>query len=257
MIGVTSCNRSFDGGLYHAVGHNFVAAVKVAAGGMPMVVPSTVETSTDALVCCMDGLLVTGSKSHINPAHYGAATATTDHIHDHDRDATTMPLIRAAISDGIPLLAICRGIQELNVAFGGTLHQQVQEIDGMIDHRKPDTDDPDIRHAPRHGVDLTPDGVLAGLARELCIEPKSLRVNSLHEQAIDRLAPNLVVEAVAEDGTIEAVRVEDAKAFAIGVQWHPEYKSLENPFSAALFKAFGAACRARTAARMALLSAAG
>ena len=256
IIGVTSCNRPFDGAPYHAVGHGFVAAIATVAGGVPLIVPSmqpprqTTGGPIDALVRCLDGLLVTGSKSHIDPAHYGETAATTDHVHDPDRDATTLPLIRAAIAAELPLLAICRGIQEVNVAFGGSLHQQVQEIAGMHDHRGPDTADLDARHAPRHALNLAQGSHLARLARRAGVDTDTLIVNSLHEQAIDRLAPNLVVEATAEDGVVEAVRVEGARAFAIGVQWHPEYQPQKNNFSSLIFDAFGAACRERAEKRI-------
>ncbi len=155
-------------------------------------------------------------------------------LHDPERDATTLPLIREAVRRDLPVLAICRGIQELNVALGGTLHQRVHELPGRLNHRSA-KESPDGAYGPAHRVALTPGGLLAGLAGSL-----EIMVNSLHSQGIDRPAPRLRVEAVAPDGQIEAVSLPEAR-FVVGVQWHPEYKALENPFSAALFSAFARA----------------
>src|SRR6185437_2335190 len=175
----------------------------------------------------------------VEPTRYGVAESLTPDKHDPARDATTLPLIRAALDRGMPLLAICRGIQELNVALGGTLHQLVHELEGRRDHRAgPGTDDEKV--GPKHTIRLS--GHLARI-----VGSAEITVNSLHEQAIDRLADGLVAEAVAEDGTIEGVRVARAAGFApgfaFGVQWHPEYRCLEDPASQALLRAFGDACR--------------
>jgi putative glutamine amidotransferase len=162
-----------------------------------------------------------------------------------------MPLIRATLRHGVPLFAICRGMQELNVALGGTLVAEVHELPGRGDHRAPPYDDHDMSYAIRQDVDIRPGGVLAEI-----LGPGTLRVNSLHHQAIGRLAEGLAVEATAPDGTIEAVRVREAASFAIGVQWHPEYWVRTDAASAKLFAAFGAAMRARMAARVPVASAA-
>jgi putative glutamine amidotransferase len=205
------------------------------AGGIPIMIPPMGEAQL-ALLDRIDGLLIPGSPSNVEPHHYGVAESLTPHKHDPQRDATTLPLIREAIRRGLPLLAICRGIQELNVALGGSLHQQVHDVDGRADHRAgPGT--LAEKYAPKHPVTLS--GSLARI-----IGAGTIQVNSLHEQAIDRPAPRLVVEATAEDGTIEAVRVADAPGFALGVQWHPEASVPSNPDSLALFRAFGEACRA-------------
>ena len=157
----------------------------------------------------------------------------------HDRDATTLPLIRRAIDRGVPLLAICRGIQELNVALGGTLFAEVQEIEGRLDHRAPVSDNQDERFAIRQSVSIKEGSCLAGI-----FGAGTVPVNSVHRQAVDRVGAKLVVEAVAEDGTVEAVSVKDAKAFAVGVQWHPEYWAKSDDASARIFRAFGDAVRA-------------
>jgi putative glutamine amidotransferase len=151
------------------------------------------------------------------------------------RDGTALPLLRAAIERGKPLLAICRGFQELNVALGGSLHQHVHELPGRLDHREPQGVSRDAEYAPAHDVTIAPDGVLAalsGMTRAM--------VNSLHHQGVDRLAPMLTVEAVASDGLIEAVSMAGAKAFLLGVQWHPEWKMAADPLSRAIFAGFGA-----------------
>jgi putative glutamine amidotransferase len=194
-------------------------------------------------VARLDGLLLTGSRSNVEPYHYEGEASQPGTLHDPERDALTLPLIRTAIGAGLPVLAICRGIQELNVALGGTLYQRVHEIAGRLDHRAPEGDVARRYAHSAHVVALTPGGMLERLTGE-----RELVVNSLHSQGIDRLAPHLVVEAAAPDGQIEAVR-HAAADFVLGVQWHPEYRVMENPFSRALFAAFGGACRAWAARR--------
>ena len=184
----------------------------------------------------IDGLLLPGSPSNVHPSHYDGGESQTPDRHDLERDATTLRLIPEAIKRGMPVLAICRGIQELNVALGGTLHQQVHEVPRRIDHR-PGPGPIEAKYAPIHLVSLS--GQLARIVGS----PKIL-VNSLHGQAIDMPAPGLAVEAVAPDGTIEAVRVETAPGFAFGVQWHPEWGYADDSASLAIFRAFGEACRA-------------
>ncbi len=256
VIGVPACRRQAEPGTYHTVGEKYLTAITDAAGGLPVLLPALGDGGNggrlhlQALVERLDGLLVTGSRSNVEPHHYDGEPSRPDTKHDPDRDATTLPLIRLALETGLPLFAICRGVQELNVALGGSLHQNVQELPGKRDHRMPRHDDVEVRHGPMHPVRLTEGGALAALAREVGVDPGSLMVNSLHAQAIDRPAKRLAVEALSDDGVVEAVRVIDAPAFAIGVQWHPEYRPLDNPYSSALFRAFGDACRARAGARL-------
>ncbi len=196
------------------------------------------------LVRRLDGLLVTGSPSNVAVDLYGGPPDRPDSPQDPKRDATTIPLIRAAVEEGLPMFCICRGIQELNVAFGGTLHTAVHERPAALDHRAPRDVGMDQRYGPRHSVDLAPDGEIARI-----LGRRQIEVNSLHWQAIDRLAGRLVVEGRAPDGVIEAVRISDARAFALGVQWHPEWKVMQNPVSLALFRAFGDAARRRAEQR--------
>jgi putative glutamine amidotransferase len=250
IIGIQCCRRDIatQSGAHpaHAVVKKYVDAVVAGAGGMPLLVPAEGDwAAAEAVVSRIDGLLVPGSPSNVEPRHYDGSPSLPDTLHDPARDMIVLPLLRAAVKADLPVLAICRGIQELNVALGGTLHQQVHELPGRLDHRAPKLDTVDERYAHgAHGVELTAGGVLERLAGK-----HSLVVNSLHGQGIDRVAPMLTVEAVAPDGQIEAVCV-PAASFVIGVQWHPEFRFAENPFSARLFAAFGAACRARALARV-------
>lgn len=245
MIGLPACIRTIDRLPYHTVGDKYLRAAAEAADGIPLIIPAFGDLLDPGdLVARLDGLLLTGSPSNVHPVHYGAPANPEAEPHDPDRDATTLPLIHAALADGLPLLAICRGMQELNVALGGTLHARVHEQTGRLDHRRPQHDDMDVQYGPRHEVQLTAGGAMARIAGA-----QMLMVNSLHWQAIDRIAADLAVEALAPDGTIEAVAVRGARAFALGVQWHPEYRVLDDPFSTCLFAAFGAAARARAASR--------
>jgi len=246
LVGVTACLKSRDEFHFHSVGDKYVDAVVVGTGALPVLIPALADRlDPDALLDRLDGVTVTGSPSNVDPAHYGGPAAREDNLADPARDATTMPLIRRAVARGVPLLAICRGIQELNVAFGGTLHQHLHEVPGRRDHRSDKTKALPERYGLAHAVDLTPGGrlqaLLGGATR--------IEVNSLHGQGIDRLAPGLSLEAVAEDGTIEAVSVTGATGFALAVQWHPEWHVLENPVSRRLFAAFADAVRARAAER--------
>lgn len=241
LIGVPACIRPIEGNPFHAVQDKYLRAVAEAAGGIPLVVPALGEAlGLAGLLAQLDGLMLTGSPSNVHPSHYGRASHPETPPHDPERDATTLPLIRLALDQGLPLLAICRGMQELNVALGGTLHARVHELPGRLDHRRPQHEDRDVQYGPRHKVRLSPGGMLERLTGT-----REFMVNSLHSQGLDRVAERLVVEALAEDGTIEAVSVRGAAAFALGIQWHPEYKVLDDPISTRLFSAFGEAARAR------------
>jgi len=247
LIGIPACVKAENRQPFHTVGEKYIMAVVAGAGGLPFVIPSLGDIyDMQDLVRRLDGLLVTGSPSNVAVSLYGGKPDRPDSPQDPKRDATTLPLILAALAEKLPLLCICRGIQELNVALGGTLHTQVHEEPGALDHRSITTDDMDLKYGPRHPVELTAGGELAKLLGKPRIE-----VNSLHWQAIDRLSERLVVEGRAPDGVIEAVSVAGAGSFAIGVQWHPEWKVQQNPDSLRLFKAFGEAATARAERRRA------
>ncbi|MFC7332568.1 gamma-glutamyl-gamma-aminobutyrate hydrolase family protein [Rhodocista pekingensis] len=243
-VGIPACARTLGQHPFHVVGDKYVRAVSEGAGALPLVLPALGDWyDVDALLDRLDGLFLTGSPSNVHPAAYGRAPGTEAPPHDEARDATTLPLIRRALERGVPLLAVCRGFQELNVALGGTLHARVQEVPGMMDHRE-DKDAPvEVQYGPAHPVALAPEGRLAAITGR-----RELRVNSVHSQGIDRLAPGLVVEATAPDGLIEAVRVEGVP-FALAVQWHPEWRFRDDPASTALLAAFGTAVRDHAAAR--------
>src|SRR6266849_9884841 len=237
IIGIPCCLRAINERPYHTVSERYTNAVIDAAGCLPLIIPAIgPKIDCSALLDGLDGLLLTGSPSNVEPDHYGGPPSQEGTLHDPDRDATTLPLIREAVRRDLPILAICRGIQELNVALGGTLHQRVHEVPGRFNHRSR-KDSPDGPYGPAHSVALTTGGLLASFAGTA-----EVMVNSLHSQGIDRLASRLCVEAVAPDGQIEAVSLPEAR-FVVGVQWHPEYKALDNPFSSALFSAFARACR--------------
>jgi putative glutamine amidotransferase len=245
LIGIPACVRNQEGHPFHTVGEKYIAAVNLGAGGLPVLIPALGDVLDVAdLVRRLDGLLVTGSPSNVAVSLYGGPPDRPDSPQDPKRDATTIPLIRAAIEGGLPLFCICRGIQELNVALGGSLHTHVHEQPGARDHRALKVDDMDVKYGPRHSVELLPEGEIARILGRQRIE-----VNSLHWQAIDRLGAGLIVEGRAEDGVIEAVRVAGARSMALGVQWHPEWKVLENPVSLALFRAFGDAASRRAEQR--------
>ena len=245
LIGVSACRKYLAPHPFHAVGEKYLAALTVASRGLPLMVPALGQgIGADALLSRLDGLFLTGSPSNVEPHHYRAEVVDPGIAHDPHRDATTLPLIRRAVKLGVPLLAVCRGCQEMNVAFGGTLHQKVQEVEGLMDHREDPSRPLEAQYGPAHEVRFEPRGLLARLAGRT-----TLPVNSLHAQGVARLADDLRVEATAPDGLIEAFRVEGARTFACGVQWHPEWQVLSNPFSTALFEAFGDACRARAARR--------
>ena len=230
---------------FHMVGEKYARAVLDAAGAAPLLIPSLAdELGLDELLQRLDGLLFTGSPSNVEPHLYEGAPSAPGTLHDPARDATTLPLIRKAVRAGVPVFGICRGFQEMNVAFGGTLHQRLHEVPGHLDHRDDETQPLEVQYGPAHDVTLEPGGVLRALALS-----DTIQVNSLHNQGIDRLGAELAVEARAPDGVIEEFRVRDAQRFALAVQWHPEWKVMSNPFSRALFAAFGQASRERASVK--------
>jgi putative glutamine amidotransferase len=236
IVGIPACAiLVVKGQIRHDTPARYCAAVLGGAGAVPIMVPPVGEAAL-AVLDRIDGLLLPGSPSNVHPSHYAGGESKTPDRHDLERDATTLRLIPEAIKRGMPVLAICRGIQELNVALGGTLHQQVHEVPQRMDHR-PGPGPIETKYAPIHLV------TLSGQLARIIGSPKIL-VNSLHGQAIETPAPGLAVEALAPDGTIEAVRVEQASGFAFGVQWHPEWGYADDSASLALFRAFGDACRA-------------
>jgi putative glutamine amidotransferase len=252
LVAVSADVREQDGYRWHAAPETYLKAVTIGLGGIPVVVPSLGDAlDIDRLLERVDGVLLTGARSNVYPEHYGDPDHPVAEPYDKARDSTTLPLIRAALRHGVPLLAICRGFQELNVALGGTLFPEIHAVPGRTDHRSVDSDIQDERFAIHQAVAIVPGGCLGRI-----VEADSIVVNSLHKQGVARLAEGLTVEAVAPDGTIEAVSVTNAPGFAVGVQWHPEYWVATDAPSGRLFRAFGDAMRARLARRSGLAAAA-
>jgi putative glutamine amidotransferase len=226
---------------FHVAGHKYLIAVAEAAGALPLVVPAISDLlEIDDLLEIADGILLTGAVSNVHPSLFGQEVHNSNLPLDPARDALTLNLLQAAIKAEVPLLAICRGFQEINVAYGGSLHQAVHEVTGLNDHREAKDASIDIKYGHSHSIDLVAGGKL-----EKIVGSNHMMVNSIHGQGIDRLGAGLVVEAYAPDGLVEAIRVDKARAFTLGVQWHPEWKVMENPQYLAIFKAFGDACRFR------------
>lgn len=238
VVLVPACNRQLGTHAFHVAGRKYIEAVRLA-GCQPLVVPGAAPDEIDALLDLADGVLLTGSPSNVHPSHFDEAVHDPALPLDPDRDAWTLPLVPKALARGLPFFAICRGAQETNVALGGSLHQAVHEIAGHLDHRDADDDPVDVQYGPAHSADVLPGGVLARLLRR-----DRIQVNSLHGQAVNRLAPGLVVDARAPDGVIEAFSKPDAPGFNLAVQWHPEWQAASNPVSMAMLAAFGAACAA-------------
>jgi putative glutamine amidotransferase len=239
IIGVSACTKQIGHNIYHTAGDKYLQAIAQVAGGMPVIIPALGEQLDQAyLLQHLDGLVFTGSPSNVEPHHYAGDASEPGTAHDPARDITTLPLIKVAIAAGIPVLGICRGFQEMNVAFGGTLHQRVHEVAGLMDHREPADLPADQQYGLRHALHVQPGGLLASIGL-----PADIQVNSIHGQGVQRLAPGLRVEALAPDGLIEAFSVIGAKSFALGVQWHPEWQVRSNPHYLAIFQAFGEACR--------------
>jgi len=245
IVGVPADCREYTGHQFHMVGEKYLLALTQAADVVPLMIPVLSEAlNLDTLLDHLDGILLTGSYSNVEPHHYGGEPSEDGTLHDPHRDAVTLPLARRVLDAGIPLFAICRGYQELNVAMGGTLHQKVHEVPGYNMHLE-NADDPiDVRYGPSHLVTLVEGGTLRGIMGE-----ETVMVNSLHSQGVAQLADGLVVEAVADDGLVEAFRVDDTPGFNLAVQWHAEWRATENEFSTAMFKVFGDACRERASRR--------
>jgi putative glutamine amidotransferase len=241
LIGIPADRRLLGLHPFHCVGEKYIDAVASAADAIPVLIP-VLETLVPLgeMLDRVDGVLLTGSASNVEPHRYAGPASEQGTLHDPHRDAVTLPLIPLAVASGVPLLGICRGFQEMNVAFGGTLHQKVHEVPGLADHRENKDDPLEAQYGPAHEIELVRGGVLHRLAGA-----DRVKVNSVHGQGVERLGGALDVEARAPDGLVEAFTVRDAPDFALAVQWHPEWQVMSNPFSRALFAAFGTAARER------------
>ena len=240
LVGVISDRRMQGPHPFHMVGEKYLQAIADGADAYPVALPSLAE-GFDVLDILdrLDGLFLTGSPSNVEPNHYMGDPSEPGTWHDPERDLTALALIPAAIRVGMPLIAVCRGFQEMNVAFGGTLHQLVHELPQYHIHKENPEDPLDVQYGPTHDVEFTLGGLLQRITGKT-----GIMVNSLHSQGVDRLGGELEVEAVADDGLIEGFTVKDAPGFALAMQWHPEWRVLDNPDSTKIFRAYGDACRA-------------
>src|ERR1700733_1653256 len=225
LIGISCCTKQFGvfGMPNHAASNTYVRATDDVVHGVPILLPANGSCcDIETLLERLDGIILTGSRSNVHPSYYDGPPHAEGTWEDTARDGTTLPLIRAAVARGVPLLAICRGFQELNVALGGSLHQRLQDLPDRMDHSSPMQPSSRVRQSKAHSIRVTPGGWLHRLA-----STTEIAVNSLHNQGVDKLAPGVRVEGTAPDGTIEAVHVLATAAgpvpgFAVGVQWHPE-----------------------------------
>ena len=238
LIGVLCDDKQIGPHHFHSVGDKYVRAVTDAMGAIPLLIPVLADAfDIKDVLARVDGLLLPGSYSNIDPVHYGQDNLEQDPIRDPARDATAFAAIKEAARIGLPVFAICRGFQEVNVTFGGTLHQKVQEVAGLNDHREDKNLPLDKQYDDVHAITLTEGGLLAQRSGKA-----NVKVNSLHQQGIKDLADNFKVEAVTDDGLIEAYSNKSEDQFLIAAQWHPEYKVTENPFNLSLFEMFKEAC---------------
>lgn len=247
FVGIPADSKIIGPHPFQAVGEKYIRGVLDGANAQPLLIPSMHRgLDLDALLDHLDGLLLPGSPSNIEPHHYSDEPSYEGNLHDAARDLTTLNLIPKAIAKGVPVLAVCRGFQEVVVAMGGSLHQKVHEVPGMMNHKEDLTQPLDVQYAPIHELNLLEGGWLqqfAGGAR-------TVMVNSLHGQGLKTMGRNLIAEATAPDGLIEAVRLDSEQGFLLAMQWHPEWKVTENPFYLNIFKAFGKACAARASMRV-------
>ena len=239
LVLVPTCYSTDQPHNYVLVKEKYLLTVSELSKVVPLLIPSLdPPLAIRDLLGRMHGLLLTGSPSNVQPHHYQGPDSKPDTLHDPHRDTIMLPLLRAAIEAQIPILAICRGHQELNVALGGSLHQYLQDLPGRLDHREPEDESMEIKYADIHDIEFSENSVLAHYAGAT-----QCRVNSLHSQGVDRLAEGLQVEALAPDGTIEAYRSQNPNHYLLGIQWHPEWRASENPLSRGIFESFGDACR--------------
>jgi putative glutamine amidotransferase len=240
IVIVPACTREIGPHPYHAAQYKYVDAVVRGADCAPLILPALgAAPDLEAVLGASDGIMLTGSASNVDPGYYAQQLRDPSLPRDPARDATTLPLIRAALERGIPIIAVCRGFQEMNVALGGSLHQALQEVAGKMDHREDPHAALEDQYGPAHPIEVAPGGLLARILGGA----GDIIVNSLHGQGVDRLASGLAVEAWSEDGLVEAFSVPSAPGFALAVQWHPEWRITQNPDSMKMFHAFGQACR--------------
>jgi len=239
IIGITCCSNKLGIHAFQMVADKYITAAVAGSDIIPVLIPSLGDSMLE-LLPSLDGLYLTGSYSNMEPHHFGGEDLGIDMPRDPKRDHTNLALLKKALEMKMPVLGVCRGFQEMNVALGGTLHQQVFNVEGMIEHRESKDHTIDQQYATSHGVNLSPDGLLATMMNgEL-----SQQINSLHGQGVDQLAAALKCEAAAPDGLVEAFSLADNSSYYLGLQWHPEWQIEHHPFYKTIFQSFGQACRA-------------
>ena len=248
LVGVSASRVTENAHPFHRCSEKYLQCVVDPAGCTPIILPALGDPAlVDTYVDRMDGILLTGGAANVEPHNYDGTPSVDGTKHDSYRDATILPLIRRCVDRGVPVLGLCLGLQEMNVAFGGSLHQRVFDLTDKFDHRmRRDVDDHDRRYRPAHNIRIVPGGLLQGI-----IGQKEVLVNSLHAQGINRPGDGVRIEAVAPDGIVEAVSIESARGFALSLQWHPEWPRPIEAHNRKIFEAFGDACRAYAAQRQA------
>lgn len=240
IIAITCDTKQVGLHLFHQVGDKYIEAISTLTGALPLLLPAMdTPIDIDDILSTVDGILFTGAYANIQRELYGLAPAPDDEPQDFQRDKNTLPLLKAAVEAGVPVFGICRGFQEMNVAYGGTLHPRIHDIEGRMDHREDSSAAIEVQYGPVHSVTVQEGGLLSKVTGET-----SFDVNSVHGQGVDRLADGLELEAQADDGTIEAISVKGSKTFALAVQWHPEWQASSNKQSSKLFRSFGDAVKA-------------
>lgn len=242
VVGVIASTHQMEGRFATQMsGERNLSALAEVSGALPLMFAGAPEiTDIGALLDVVDGVLLTGARANVHPTRFGVEPHPAHEPYDERRDAVALELTRACVERGVPVFGVCRGFQEMAVAFGCALHPEIRELPGRMNHRAPRLEngevhpDPEVVFADRHEVSLMPDGAFARL-----LGRDKIRVNSLHGQGICKPAERVIHEGIAEDGTIEAIRIADAPGFALGVQWHAEYDPQVNPINRTLFQAFG------------------
>lgn len=238
VIGIPMDEKQLEGSPSYVIMGKYVKAVLEVVGAVPILLPPLAAQSPyQEWLSMIDGLVLSGSASDIHPKRYGDTIKNPKSFFDENRDETNFHLIHEAKNMGMPILGICRGFQEINVALGGTLHQSIHQTEKLMDHREIESDDPDISYGENHKITAVVGGVLNKITNK-----EEWQVNSLHDQGIDRLATPLQAEAYAEDGLVEAFSLKDKSSFILATQWHIEWKAHADPCSQKILKAFANAC---------------
>ncbi|MEN9391451.1 MAG: hypothetical protein RL017_749 [Pseudomonadota bacterium] len=234
IIGILTNTGTEDNLHTYTITQKYVDPIINIMQDVPLLLPASGENAPyQQWLDLVDGILFTGGKSDIHPCNYGHEITNKKSFFDHKRDIVSFNLIKLAITKKIPILGICRGFEEINVALGGTLKQSLHVLHQHIDHREHKTNPFTIQHEVK---------IVAGGKLSQIFVPQKLGVNSLHDQGVDELAPNLQAEAYACDGLIEAFSLKNSSQFVFATQWHIEWEADKNQCSSAIFSAFKAAC---------------